>query len=112
VRQIYDARSKYVHEGRPITAEHISEAEQVAMHVLWALLKVSGAGRLSSTSEWHTKINYVAAAMKDAREIPETDLDVLGIVASPDERVPPNRVQESPYAGWNKGRPAYTGRHS
>jgi hypothetical protein len=92
VRQIYDARSKYVHEGRTIPEVDIAEAERIAMEVLWALLTVAGNGRLASTSEWLKKIDYVLAALRDGRVIPEEDFHVVGIAASGVTRVPPNRV--------------------
>lgn len=97
VKQLYDARSKYVHEGRPIPVEEIKEAEQVAMEVLWALLTVSAKETLSNTSEWLRKINYVAAALKDGRPIPEAEFAVLGMAAEGVHRVPPNRVREDSY---------------
>jgi hypothetical protein len=97
IKQLYDARSKYVHEGRSIPPGDASEAERVAMEVLWALLSVSGQGTLSSTAEWLAKINYVSAAMKDGRAIPEEEFVALGVSSVDAPRVPPNRVLEDPY---------------
>jgi hypothetical protein len=94
VKQLYSARSKYVHEGRPIPAADINDAERVALEVLWTLLAVSGAGDLSSTSEWLTRIDYVLAAMKDGRSIPEAEFESIGIAPVTRSRVAPNHVTE------------------
>jgi hypothetical protein len=91
---MYGARSKYVHEGRAIPEADIVEAERVAMEVLWALLAVTGGGRLASTSEWLKKIDYVLAAVRDGRVVPEEDFSLVGIAPSGVVRVPPNRVNE------------------
>ena len=92
VKQLYDARSKYVHEGKPFPIGDIIQAEQVAAEVLWSLLTVSGSGTLSNTSEWLRKINYLAAAIKDGRVLPEAEFAALGIVGTEVTRTPPNRV--------------------
>ena len=97
IKQLYDARSKYVHEGRSVPISDIREVEQVAMHVLWALLAVAGRRELSSTSEWLKKIQYVLAAVRDRRTIPEHDFQVLGVGPIGVQRIPPNRVVEDPY---------------
>jgi hypothetical protein len=97
IRQVYDARSKYVHEGRTIPATDILEAERVAMEVLWALLTVSGTGVLASTLEWLKKIDYVLAALRDGRVVADEDLQSIGIPKSGVARVPPNRVIPSAY---------------
>jgi hypothetical protein len=94
IRQMYGARSKYVHEGRAIPEADIVEAERVAMEVLWALLAVAGGGRLVSTAEWLKKIDYVLAAVRDGRVVPEEDFSLVGIAPSGAMRVPPNRVNE------------------
>jgi hypothetical protein len=96
VKQLYDARSKYVHEGKPFPIGDIIQAEQVATEVLWSLLTVSGSGTLSNTSEWLRKINYLAAAIKDGRVLPEAEFAALGIVGTEVTRTPPNRVLEDP----------------
>lgn len=90
--RLYDARSKYVHEGRAIPETEILEAESVAMEVLWALLAVSGAGTLATTSEWLKKIDYVLAALRDGRVIPDEDFQSVGIAKSGVARVPPNHI--------------------
>lgn len=96
IRQVYDARSKYVHEGRAIPESEILEAEHVAMHVLWALLAVSGAGTLASTAEWLKKIDYVLAALRDGRVVPDEDFQSIGVATS-GIRVSPNRVAANLY---------------
>lgn len=97
VKRLYDARSKYVHLGQSIPPADIHEAEQAATHVLWALLRVSGAGVLLNTSQWLTKIDYVLAAIKDGRAVPETEFATLGLVEK--DVNPPNRVREAAYGG-------------
>ena len=79
IRQMYGARSKYVHEGRAIPEADIVEAERVAMEVLWALLAVAGGGRLASTAEWLKKIDYVLAAVRDGRVVPRKTSGWLGL---------------------------------
>jgi hypothetical protein len=95
IRQMYGARSKYVHEGRTIPEADIVEAERVAMEVLWALLAVAGQGRLASTAEWLKKVDYLLAAVRDGRVVPEEDFNVVGIAPLGVRRVPPNRVNDS-----------------
>ena len=79
---------------RAIPEGDIVEAERVAMEVLWALLAVAGQGRLASTAEWLKKIDYVLAAVRDGRVVPEDDFSVVGIARSGVVRVPPNRVND------------------
>jgi hypothetical protein len=114
VKQLYDSRSKYVHEGRPFSSGDIEEAERVATQVLWALLAVSGAGVLSSTSEWLKKVNYVAAALKDGRALPDAEFTALGVVGAEVRGAPPNRVLEDPYEGMGGmgARASWSGRRS
>ena len=97
IRQVYDARSKYVHEGRAIPEGEIVEAERVAMEILWALLAVSGKGTLASTAEWLKKIDYVLAALRDLRIVPEEEFEAIGIARLGVPRVPPNRVIPNAY---------------
>jgi hypothetical protein len=99
IKKLYDARSKYVHEGRPFPAEDIIEAEQVASQALWALLAVSGAQKLSSTEEWLRKVNYVAAALRDERAIADDEFAVLGVTETEARNSPPNRISENVDAG-------------
>jgi hypothetical protein len=94
IRQMYGARSKYVHEGRAIPEADSVEAERVAMEVLWALLAVAGRGRLASTAEWLKKIDYILAAARDGRLVPEEDFSAVGIAPPDVIRVPPNRINE------------------
>ena len=91
IRQMYGARSKYVHEGRTIPEADIVEAEGVAMEVLWALLAVAGQGRLASTAEWLKKVDYLLAAVRDGRVVPEEDFNVVGIAPLGVRRVPQPR---------------------
>jgi hypothetical protein len=97
IRHVYDARSKYVHEGRAIPKPEIAEAERVATEVLWALLAVSGRGAVTTTSQWLNKVDYVLAALRDGRAVAEEDLVAIGGHGSSMRMPPPNRVVSSAY---------------
>lgn len=94
VKRLYDARSKYVHEGCPIPPDVAAEAERMATEVLWCLLAVSGAGAPSNTAEWLRKVDYTLAALRDGRSVSDADLRAVGVSVA--ARRAPAHVHEDP----------------
>jgi hypothetical protein len=92
VKQVYGSRSKYVHEGRSIPDADIEDAERIATHVLWTLLSICGAGKISTTSDWLRSIDFVLASLRDCRTVPEADFVTIGVAPLGTARTPPNRV--------------------
>jgi hypothetical protein len=84
LRTIYDARSRYVHEGRPTSREQLDEAEQVCVEVLWAMLR---AARLLPESQatwidqWHRQLDFLEAALEAGRIPDVADLVASGIAS-------------------------------
>lgn len=93
LKKAYDARSKYVHEGKSPPPECVVEAEKAATQVLWALLAVSARNDLEKLSDWLERIDLIAAALKLGRSVPEDELAV-GMSTGDRKREAPIRVSE------------------
>lgn len=63
IRSLYDARGKYVHQGKHISSMDAEEIERVATQVLWSFLSVAAEGARATTEEWLRQIDYVRAAI-------------------------------------------------
>ena len=63
IRSLYDARGKYVHQGKQISSMDAEEIERVATQVLWSFLSVAAEGARATTEEWLRQIDYVRAAI-------------------------------------------------
>ncbi|HVW30407.1 MAG TPA: hypothetical protein VHC69_33850 [Polyangiaceae bacterium] len=89
VRILYDARSKYVHEGRPVDAPLLDQASQICREVLFALLRFV---RLSAhrsdahlVNTWHRELDLCVANLNAKREVAPKDWIAAGVsVAVPD----------------------------
>jgi hypothetical protein len=78
IRNLYDARSKYVHEGKQITSADAEDIERVATEVLWSFLSVVADGTHTTAEQWLQQIDYVQAATVAGRHISESDLQGIG----------------------------------
>lgn len=93
IKQLYDARSRYVHEGKSPPLEQRTQAAEVCREVLWSLLRLRGTIS-SETPEalgiWHRRLDYLSRLHDhpDGKAIEELELEAAGIASSP---VPPPR---------------------
>ena len=92
VQKLYDARSRYVHEGASPSEQDLREAEDICLEVLWALLKTCAQNQILNADEWLKGIDYVQAAMQADKPIASDEFTRLGIAFDQIIRRPPNRV--------------------
>lgn len=90
---LYRARSKYVHEGRPVSDADLSSVERVCLEVLWTLLTARCNGIVDDPADWLGRIDFAAAAARAGQQVDEAVLRSVGIRADRGALVPPNRVQ-------------------
>jgi hypothetical protein len=79
VKDLYDARSRYVHSGRELTAAQANDIDRVATQVLWALVRVSAKQKFGSTAEWLKEVDYVQGAICAGREVSDLDSQAIGV---------------------------------
>lgn len=79
IRNLYDARSKYVHQGKQISSVDAEDIERVATEVLWSFLSVAADGAHITVEQWLRQIDYVQAATEAGRHISESDLRGIGV---------------------------------
>lgn len=82
VAEIYDMRSKYVHEGKPVDDATRIELETVCEEILLCLLRL----QLIKTNhgehfykQWLKEIDYVASAFEAGKVVSEIELLSLGV---------------------------------
>lgn len=92
VQQLYDARSRYVHEGLSPAERDLRDAEGICLEVLWALLATCAQSEVRHAEEWLKGIDYVLAATQAERTVGGDELGRLGIALDKVTRSPPNRV--------------------
>lgn len=79
IRNLYDARSKYVHEGKPISGVDAEDIERVVTQVLWSFLSVVADGTHTTAEQWLRQIDYVRASIEAGRCVDESDLRGIGV---------------------------------
>lgn len=80
--KIYDARSKYVHEGDTGGMSDIQTIQIVCEEVLYCLLrlqKIPEKNKPGIISEWRGNLDYFATALETGRSIPEAELSANGM---------------------------------
>lgn len=80
--KLYDARSRYVHAGQPISPKLLAEVNNVCEEVLWALLrrlKRSGASG-DFVERWTKELDYLYSAIAAGKDVPEEDMQSCGIL--------------------------------
>jgi hypothetical protein len=90
VNKLYDARSKYVHEGRIPEETALKEIEEICLCVLWCLLKVGASGEFQDVENWLNYIDLVTATEKAGECVTAEVLSKIGVQG---ERTPPNYVE-------------------
>lgn len=91
--KLYDARSRYVHEGASVSKDDLDKIEFVCSEVLWSLAVVSGAGSLQSADDWLTQVDFAAAAEQAGQAVDADLLAKIGVPADGERRRPPNRIE-------------------
>jgi len=84
IKRLYDARSKYVHEGTPPSAAQLNAIAGVCREVLWALLRtqqesMKGTTRAARSEEWLRHLDYLFAAIEAGKPPSESEFSEAGI---------------------------------
>jgi hypothetical protein len=79
MKRLYHVRSKYVHEGRSVIDKDAVEIESVCTQVLWALLACTSRGIVREVDDWLARIDYLNAAQRAAKVLPEAELNAIGV---------------------------------
>lgn len=96
VKELYGYRSRYVHDGRPVPDGALEKVEALCLQVLWALLVASSAGRFKSLALWVKELDTLYNLIPDPRaDVPEDDLEAVGIWISGPPRLAPNHIEIS-----------------
>lgn len=98
LKKLYDARSKYVHEGKPTSSDDLHDVERVCVEILWNLLAASRANSFDSGETWLNQVDYLIASINASRPISETEMETVGIPKAGHARQAPNRVTTAPNA--------------
>jgi hypothetical protein len=80
--RIYDARSKYVHQGDAGGMADIKMVQTICEEVLYCLLRMQkdhSKRKLGIVNEWRATLDYFAAANETGRTLSESDLAANGI---------------------------------
>jgi hypothetical protein len=89
MKRLYNARSKYVHEGTSVTDNDALEIEDVCTQVLWALLACSSTGAVRDVDDWLAKMDYLNAARHAGKTLAEDELKAVGVPPDGDRRQTP-----------------------
>ena len=95
VRRVYDARSRLVHSGSPVTAEDVREADALACGVLWAITRVVADGELETRDAWVERIDSLAHLFRgDPDVVTDERLAAVGAVSSFRAGSPPPMLRD------------------
>ncbi|MGH9290001.1 MAG: hypothetical protein ACRD0V_17195, partial [Acidimicrobiales bacterium] len=90
VRRVYDARSRLVHSGSPVTNEDLREADAIARGVLWAITRVVADEELETRDAWVDRIDSLAHLFRGDPDVVTMDrVATVGAVSSFHTRAPP-----------------------
>ena len=84
VRGLYDARSKYVHEGRAVKSEALEQVKAVAREVLWCLMRAQRATDSRDSgfvARWLKRIDHLCSAFEIDESPPGDEWARVGIEA-------------------------------
>jgi hypothetical protein len=96
VRRIYEARSRLVHSGSPVTVEDLREADALARGVLWAITRVVADGELETRDAWVERIDSLAHLFRGDPEVVTDDrLAAVGAASSFRSGPPPPMLRAS-----------------
>jgi hypothetical protein len=82
VRALYDIRSKYVHEGRPVKEESLIDVQEVCREVLWSLMRVQRrpeARRKGFMDWWVKRLDYLCSAIEAGETPPQEEWARAGL---------------------------------
>jgi hypothetical protein len=85
VAKIYDARSKYVHQGETAGMTDIKMVQTICGEILYCLMRLqrnSSNKRPGIINEWRASLDYFAAANETGRAPSESELAANGIAVS------------------------------
>lgn len=95
VRRIYDARSRLVHGGSPVTDNDLHEADSLARGVLWAITRVVGDGDVETSDAWVEKIDSLAHLLRgDHNVVTDERLATVGALAAFQTGPPPPMLRD------------------
>lgn len=90
VRRVYDARSRLVHGGSPVTVEDLREADAMARGVLWAITRVVALEGFDARDAWVERIDSLAHLFRGDPDVVTNDrLATVGAAASFQTGPPP-----------------------
>jgi hypothetical protein len=96
VRRVYDARSRLVHSGSPVTTEDLREADALACGVLWAITRVAAGEEFDTRDAWVERIDSLAHLFRgDPDVVTDERLAAVGAVSSFRAGPPPPMLQDS-----------------
>jgi hypothetical protein len=84
VGKLYDARSRYVHEGAAIDPKLLVDVKGVCEQVLWALLRclaLRGRGE-DLMRAWTKDLDYLYSALVANKDVSEKDMQSCGILSA------------------------------
>jgi hypothetical protein len=96
IKDYYDRRSRYVHAGKSVGAEHLEGVRTTSAMVLRCLLRLQGieANRQRGFLEqWLKTLDFLAAAEEVNRPIPDADLLSAGLSLTEEEQETPLRTR-------------------
>jgi hypothetical protein len=82
VREIYDARSRYVHAGVDVAPALVTEAELMCREILFCMLRrLMWAGRSDNdfSANWIRQIDFMASAVEAGKNVPNEEWAASGI---------------------------------
>jgi len=95
MKRLYNARSKYVHEGASVIDNDALEIEAVCTQVLWTLLACASIGAVRDVDDWLAKIDYLNAARHAGKAMAEDELRAVGVPLDGDRRQTPRVLDVS-----------------
>jgi hypothetical protein len=95
VRRVYDARSRLVHSGSPVTVEDLCDADALACGVLWAITRVVADGKFETRDAWVERIDSLAHLFRgDPAVVTDERLAAVGAVSSFLSGTPPPMLRD------------------
>jgi hypothetical protein len=95
VRRVYDARSRLVHSGSPVTIEDLREADALACGVLWAITRVAADEEFDTRDAWVERIDSLAHLFRgDPDVVTDERLAAVGAVSSFRAGPPPPMLRD------------------
>jgi hypothetical protein len=95
VRRVYDARSRLVHSGSPVTIEDLREADALACGVLWAITRVAADAEFDTRDAWVERIDSLSHLFRgDPDVVTDERLAAVGAVSSFRAGPPPPMLRD------------------